>query len=58
MDYERELRAYINSLASNPIYQSEYKQWAFGAVDFAVEAELITSNTRDMLQKEYGLLEN
>lgn len=58
MDYEKKLREYISSLVDNPSYRSNWKEWAFGAVDFACQARLINPETRNGLQDEYKLLDN
>lgn len=57
MDYEKKLREYIESVMSNPIYQPECKEWAFGAAGFAYDAGLISLHVRNMIQTEYSLLE-
>lgn len=57
MNYEKELRKYINEIRGNPVYRKNYLEWAFGAVNFAYNAGLIDSTVSDVLNNEYGLLE-
>lgn len=58
MDYKEKLREYIDSIKGNPAYRLNYKEWAYGAVDFAYNAGLIVSEAKLALEKEYQLLEN
>lgn len=57
MDYEKKIRKYITSILNNPCYQTNAKEWAFGAIDFAYESELISLEVRDKLQTDYELLD-
>lgn len=59
MDYVKKLRGYVEDLLKNQKhnYASEEvrKDWAFGAIDFSRNIELIDEDTCNALLKEFDL---
>lgn len=54
---KEKLEEYCRETISNSEYGGQEKDWAYGAIDFARIADLISGKERGELMKEFWLLE-
>lgn len=55
---EKQIRDYVESVKSDPIYKRHAVDWCFGAINFCCTAGLISDDLSDALLDEFGLLDD